>query len=258
MKLTIAANWKMFKTSQEAKDYLEEIKTMQGDFTDSEVIFCPPFTSVPAAGELLQGSDFKLGAQNMFWEAEGAFTGEVSPTMLKEHGVSYIIIGHSERRWILGDTHQQINKKVNAAFDYDLVPIFCIGETEEMRQAGDTEKVILEQMDEGLEGISPENIKKLVIAYEPVWAIGTGLAASAEDARDAADCIQKKLQEYIGDDADQVRILYGGSVKKDNIGDFVALPNIHGALVGGASLKVEDYSGLIRAAQEAVRRGGKG
>ena len=253
MNLTIAANWKMYKTRQETKDFLDRMKAMESDFSSSQVIICPPFTSLSTAEESLRNSTLMLGAQNMLWEAEGAFTGEISPMMLKDNGVRYVIIGHSERRWIMGETNEQINKKLNAAFDYNLTPIFCIGEKEEMRKAGETEKVIMEQMDEGLKGIDAEKVKNLIIAYEPVWAIGTGLAASAEDAREAADCIQKKLQEFLGDNAKKVKILYGGSVKKDNIGDFVALPNIHGALVGGASLQVDGFSGLIKAAQNAVQ-----
>ncbi len=252
--LTIAANWKMYKTNQETKDYLGKFRTMQQNNTNTQVIFCPPFTSLSTAGEVMANTNYLLGAQNMLWEAEGAFTGEISPMMLKELGVRYVIIGHSERRWVFNETDGQINKKLKAAFESNLVPIFCIGETEAARKAGQTEKMILEQLDFGLEGIDPEKIKNLVIAYEPVWAIGTGLAAKGEDAREASECILNRLKDYLNNNSSRLRILYGGSVNKENIGDFVTLPHIDGALVGGASLQVESFGGLIKAAQNALKK----
>lgn len=254
MNLTIAANWKMYKTTQETQDFMEEFKLLQEEFASSQVVICPPFTSLSAAGELLSGTQYSLGAQNMLWESEGAFTGEISPLMLKDQGVNYIILGHSERRWIMGETNEQINKKLKAAFQNNLVPIFCVGETEENRKAGETDSVILEQLREGLKGINPADINDLVIAYEPVWAIGTGLAATKEDAVKVIEgCILKEMKDFMGDSDTRVRVLYGGSVKEDNIGDFVSAPGIDGALVGGASLKTDSFAGLIRAAQNALR-----
>lgn len=250
MNLIIAANWKMYKTNQETKEYVEKFKVWQGELSGSQVIICPPFTALSAAGEALFKTAFHLGAQNIMWESEGAFTGEISPLMLKEFGVRYVIIGHSERRWIFGETNEQINKKINTALEYNLIPIFCIGEKAEDHQSGQMEKVILNQLREGLEGIDPEKIKNLVIAYEPVWAIGTGIAASQEDAAVAANCILEEI-DRIFEDRSKVKILYGGSVNKDNIGDFVTIPGIDGTLVGGASLQADTFAGLIRAANSA-------
>ncbi len=252
--LILAANWKMHKTNQETREYLRKFKAMQEEFNSTEVVFCPPFTSLRTADEELYSTFFKLGAQNMVWESEGAYTGEISPLMLKDLGVRYVIIGHSERRWILGETHEQINKKLQAVFEYNLIPIYCVGETEEVRQAGETESMILKQIEEGFQGIDFSGVKNIVIAYEPVWAIGTGLTASGEDARHASACIKEKMDNYINGDVTRLKILYGGSVKKENIGEFVSEAGIHGALVGGASLQVDSFVGIIRAAQEALRK----
>ncbi|NLI69976.1 MAG: triose-phosphate isomerase [Firmicutes bacterium] len=250
MNLIIAANWKMHKTVEETKEYVEKFKVWQEELSGSQVIICPPFTALLTAREALFKTAFHLGAQNMMWESEGAYTGEISPLMLRELGVRYVIIGHSERRWVFGETDEQINRKINAALEYNLIPIFCVGETMEDHQSGRMKKVVLGQLREGLKGIDTDKVKNMIIAYEPVWAIGTGVAASQEDAAAAAECILEEI-DHIFEDRTRVKILYGGSVNKDNIGDFVTIPGIEGTLVGGASLQADVFAGLIRAANSA-------
>ena len=251
MSLVIAANWKMNKTVQETKEYVEKLKTWQNEISGTQVIICPPYTALQAAAESLNNTSFALGCQNMHWENSGAFTGEISPLMLKELGVRYVILGHSERRHIMGETDAEVNKKIKVACEYNFIPIFCVGETLEQREAGQTNAVVLEQLREGLKDIEADKLKNLIVAYEPVWAIGTGKAATSADAIEVCKLILDELKNLCGaDNVSRMRIQYGGSVKKDNIGEFVAAPEIHGALVGGASLQADGFAGLIKAAQE--------
>lgn len=252
MGLIVAANWKMFKNNSETVDYFLELRKNEEEFNEVTVIVCPPFTALFKANESLSGSSYGLGAQNIFWEKEGAFTGEISPNMLKDNGVKYVLIGHSERRWVMGETDADINKKMKAAFDSNLTPVFCVGEKIEDRKAGKTNEVILEQLREGLKDIDPSLDEKMIIAYEPVWAIGTGMAATAEDAVEVVeDCILKEMSNRSPGSGASVPVLYGGSVKEENIGDFVSKKCISGALVGGASLKADSFAALIRAAQKS-------
>jgi len=251
--LIIAANWKMHKTAVEAAEFCRAIRSREADFEGVEVLVCPPFTALSAAKAALEGSTIKLGAQNMHWEAQGAQTGEISASMLLEFGVEYVVIGHSERRHLMGEDDIQVQQKIEAALEYDLKPILCVGETETEREQGNTEKVIKKQLSGALQDQDSQKLGRLVVAYEPVWAIGTGKAASAEDADGAAKLIRNYLRDKLGSKtADNLRIQYGGSVKAENIDSFVGLPSVQGALVGGASLEVEAFSALIQAARKAV------
>lgn len=252
MDLIIAANWKMHKTVKETEKFLEEFTKFENRFTGTGVVVCPPYTALSGAARILSNSPVFLGSQNMYPDNEGAYTGEVSPLMLKELGVSYVIIGHSERRMLMREDNQFINQKVRSALEHGLIPILCIGETGEERKAGKTEDVLKKQLTEGLAGVSPDPVKSLVIAYEPVWAIGTGQAAHPEDALETSRLIWKTLNQISGEIGSRSKILYGGSVNKGNIGQFVSTGEIRGALVGGASLQVESFASLIEAAREAV------
>jgi triosephosphate isomerase len=238
----IAANWKMFKTPEEAISLVNELKRLLSQVR-AEVVICPPFVDIPGVMEALRGTDLKVGAQNMHWEAEGAYTGEISPPMLRALGCTYVIIGHSERRQYFNETDEIVNKKVRAAFAHGLKPILCVGETLEEREAGITASRVEGQVRKGLEHLSSDNVQDLVIAYEPVWAIGTGKTASAEDAEKVISHIRQVLNEMFGERIGaQIRIQYGGSVKPDNIKELMKKPNIDGALVGGASLKADSFS----------------
>jgi len=240
----IAGNWKMHNGRQETLDFLTKFLPKAKDLT-VEVAVCPPFTSLYAAADLLKGTNVKLGAQNMHWEEKGAFTGEVSPLMLKEIPCDYVIIGHSERRQYFAETDETVNKKIKAALLHDLVPIVCVGETLEQREEGITIDFVTTQVENALKDISPEDAAKIVFAYEPIWAIGTGRTASAADAQEVIAAIRNKIAAlYSQDLAEQVRILYGGSVKPENIKELMAEADIDGALVGGASLKVDSFYAL--------------
>lgn len=253
MSLIIAANWKMHKTAAETAAFCHTLRKYENDFAGVEVLICPPFTALATAAAALEGSSLRLGAQNMHFEQQGAFTGEIAAPMLLEYGAEYVIIGHSERRHLMGEDDKLIRQKLRAALDSGLKPILCVGETDKEREQGLTEKVINKQMAGALEGLEPGKTANLVVAYEPVWAIGTGKAASPDDAEGAALLIRRFLQEKVGDKAlAGLRIQYGGSVKADNIGSFVALPSVQGALVGGASLDADTFSALIRAAGKVV------
>lgn len=253
MDLMIAANWKMHKTIAETEAFLIEFKKFAGRFSGVEVLICPPYTALAAAHKLLDGSGIKLGAQNMFFADHGAYTGEISPVMLKDLGVEYVIIGHSERRRLFGEDEMLIRQKVEAALLYRLKPILCVGETESERERGFTDAVLKKQLYSALEGLRGKLSSDLVIAYEPVWAIGTGRAALPADAESAASLVCQVVQECLGTQVLQgLRVQYGGSVKADNIGEFTTLPSIHGALVGGASLEAAAFAGLIMAAREAA------
>lgn len=252
--LLIAGNWKMYKTHAEAEAFCRQLLTAVASVPAErvEVAVCPPFTALEAAARVINGTSVALGAQNMYPEAEGAFTGEVAPPMLKALGCRYVIIGHSERRQYFNESDEFINRKVLAAYQYDLIPILCVGETLAEREAGVTRQVIERQVRGGLQNLAPEQAANLVIAYEPVWAIGTGRTASAVDAQEVNAFIRQLLADMFGAAvAEKVRIQYGGSVKPENAGELLSMPDIDGALVGGASLKVDSFTGIIKAAVEA-------
>lgn len=239
----------MYKTVTEAVELVRALKeSLAGGSNTVEVAVCPPFTVLTAVASELGDSGIALGAQNMYWETEGAFTGEISPIMLKEIGCKYVVLGHSERRQYFGETDKMVNMKVKAALMHDLLPIVCVGESLEQREAGITQKVIKTQILGSLADLSPQEIERLVIAYEPVWAIGTGRTASNEDAQEVNGYIRQLLAEIAGREfAGRVRIQYGGSVKPENAAGLMSQPDIDGALVGGASLKADSFAGIIKA-----------
>ncbi len=242
----IAGNWKMHKTVAETLAYIEAFKPLVAGVEDRDIMLAPPFTALDAAQRALEGSPVALGAQNCHWEEEGAFTGEISARMLSDIGVSYVIIGHSERRHLFRETDEMIRKKIAAVLRHDLIPILCIGETLEEREAGKTLSVLERQLKEGLKDFSARDLKNLVVAYEPVWAIGTGKTATPEQAEEAHAFCRRILAEMFGADfAETVRILYGGSVKPENIVGLMARPDIDGALVGGASLKPDVFARIV-------------
>lgn len=243
----IIANWKMNHTISETTQFAEKLLASKIPPPDKvEIVICPPFTSLPSLFEKLKKTDIKLGAQNCHWESSGAFTGEISAKFLKECGCSYVIVGHSERREIFGETDEMINRKLKAVLDYAMIPIFCVGEKKEERKAGQTLEVISRQIEKGLEGISSENLKKLVVAYEPVWAIGTGENASPAQAQEVHHFIRKKVGK--------IRVLYGGSVKGDNVASLMKEKDIDGALVGGASLAVDSFVKIVNDALTSSRQ----
>jgi triosephosphate isomerase len=245
----IAGNWKMNMTRADAVALVRGLgKAIEG-LEGVEVVVCPPFTALEAVAEDCKDLGIGLGAQNMHWETSGAFTGEVSPAMVKDVGCKYVIIGHSERRQFFGETNETVNAKVKAALANQLVPIMCVGETLEQRETGVTDRVCREQVVGGLDGIDSADLTGLVVAYEPIWAIGTGKSASAKDAEHVINYIRSVLADILGMEAAQkIRIQYGGSVKPDNIDELMAQPNIDGALVGGASLKADSFAGIARGA----------
>ncbi len=252
-KKIIAANWKMNMTQGEAAAFTQTFLREIGDSNDVEVVIVPPFTSLAKVSELLHDvQNVKLGAQNMYWEKGGAFTGEISATMLRELFVRYVVLGHSERRQLLGETDEIVNRKVRAALEATLRPIVCIGETLEQREAGEVEKVLGTQLRGSLANLGAKELNETVVAYEPVWAIGTGKTASAEQAQEAHAFVRRTLAE-ISDDATaaKVRIQYGGSVKPDNARTLMSQPDIDGALVGGASLDPRSFAQIISGAREA-------
>jgi triosephosphate isomerase len=226
---------------------VSQLKEMVSDTSEVEVVVAPPFTSLGAVAEVLKGSMILLAAQNVFWEESGAFTGEVSPSMLKDLGCAYVIIGHSERRQYFGETDETVNKRLKAALQSSLLPIVCIGETLEEREAEKTLVVIDQQLTGGLKGLAPDEMGKVVIAYEPVWAIGTGKTATPDQAQEVHRFIRKLLEEISGGEiAGNMRILYGGSVKPDNVDELMAQSDIDGALVGGASLKADSFVRIVK------------
>lgn len=237
----IAGNWKMFNTVEEAKAFFDEFLPKAGALS-AEVVICPTYTALGAAAEKLKGTEVKLGAQNMHWEDQGAFTGEISPRMLREIPCDYVILGHSERRQYFAETDEGVNKKVKAALAHGLLPVICVGESLEQREKGVTMEWVLGQVEKGLVDLDAEQVSKLVFAYEPIWAIGTGKTASSGDAQEVIGALRQKIRELYNDQvAQKVRILYGGSVKPENIVELMAQPDIDGALVGGASLKPESF-----------------
>ncbi len=244
----IAGNWKMNMTHIEAIQFFDDFKFNYENKNNCEVAFCPPFTAIRSVGTVIEGDkiDIKLGAQNMYFEESGAYTGEVSPIMLKALNVEYVILGHSERREIFNEKDEDINKKIKAAFNNELKPILCVGEQLEIRESGKAEDYVLGQLDNCLKDIEEKNIGLLTIAYEPIWAIGTGKTATSDDANNMCKAIRKKLANLYNEDvAEKVRIQYGGSVKPHNITELMAKSDIDGALVGGASLKADDFLAII-------------
>jgi triosephosphate isomerase (TIM) len=238
----IAGNWKMFKTIPEAVNLVNIIKAGVHKVTDCDVVVCPSFTVLSAVSEAIRDSGIELGAQDLYYETEGAFTGEISPLMLKDVGCRYVIIGHSERRALFNETDELVNKKVIAALKYNIVPIMCIGETLEERESRRAFEVVKLQLDHSLGELKAEEVERIVVAYEPVWAIGTGRTAAPEQAEQMHSYIRRLLDEKYGAGArEHVKILYGGSVKPDNIAQLMAKPNVDGALVGGASIKAESF-----------------
>ncbi|NOY74220.1 MAG: triose-phosphate isomerase [Kiritimatiellaeota bacterium] len=243
----IAGNWKMNLTAAEAVAFVEEFKPLVADSTEVEIVVCPVFTALDAAVKAAAGSNIKIGAQNIHWEESGAFTGEISAAMLKETGVEYVIIGHSERRQYFGETDETVNKRLKAALAAGLVPMVCVGEVLAERESGKTESVLSTQLQCGLNGIPADEMEKIVIAYEPVWAIGTGKTATPEMAEETHAYIRKTLADLFDrDTADKVRIQYGGSMKPANSAELIAQPDIDGGLVGGAALKPDSFSELIK------------
>ncbi len=243
----IAANWKMYKTPDEARTFMRAFLPMVADHTRDEIVVCAPFVDLPAVVEAAQGSRVAVGAQTMHWEKEGAYTGEISAGMLVATGCTHVIIGHSERRQYFGETDDTVNRKVEVALEAGLTPLMCIGEVLEEREAGLTEDVLRRQVTRGLRGISGRKAAKLVIAYEPVWAIGTGKTATPHMAAQAHELIRHVAGNALGKEvAEKMRILYGGSVKPENATSLMSEPEIDGALVGGASLKPDSFTAIVK------------
>jgi len=243
----IAGNWKMNKTVEEAIDLVRQLKTSLSDTEGVEVAVAPPFTALSAVSRELKGSSLHLAAQNVFYEEKGAFTGEVSPLMLRELGCHYVIIGHSERRQFFRETDETVNRRIKAALGQSLKPIFCVGETLKEREEGGAFSVIERQVDSGLKGIGGGDVKDFVIAYEPVWAIGTGKTATPQQAEEVHRFIRQRLEKlYSREIAEGIRIQYGGSVTPENVKGLMSQENIDGALVGGASLKSESFSKIVK------------
>ena len=241
----IAGNWKMHNTVAASLELAEALKPLVAN-AKAQVVVCPVFTSLAAVKKALEGSNIAVGAQNMHWEEKGAFTGEIAPAMLKDAGCEYVILGHSERRQYFAETDDTVNKKMHAAFNHGLTPIFCVGELLEEREAGTTEAVLERQVKEGMKGLNADQAAATVIAYEPVWAIGTGRTASAEDANAGCAYIRSVVKEVFGAAAaDAVRIQYGGSVKAANAVELMGKSDIDGALVGGAALQADSFSGIV-------------
>jgi len=243
----IAGNWKMFKTAKEAALMIEELKAKVSDVKDREIALCPTFTALESAVRAAKGSNINIGGQNVFWEEKGAFTGEIAPNMLKDIGCKFVIIGHSERRQYFGETDETVNKRIFAALKAGLFPIVCVGETLEQRESDKTFSVIETQTKNGLKGLSVEQMKNIVVAYEPVWAIGTGKTATPAQAQEVHAFIRKLLKDLFGAEISAItRILYGGSVKPDNMKELMECEDIDGGLVGGASLEAESFAKIVK------------
>ncbi|HBE8853636.1 TPA: triose-phosphate isomerase [Clostridioides difficile] len=240
----IAGNWKMHKTIKEALEFVNEVKDKVNS-DKVEAVICAPFTLLKDLKEATKGTNIKIGAQNMHFEEKGAFTGEVSPLMLKEIDMDYVVIGHSERRQYFNETDETVNKKVLKALEVGMDPILCVGETLEQREAGKTKDVCKVQVEKALENVLKDDLAKVVVAYEPIWAIGTGKTATAEDANDVISYIREVIKGLYGELANEVRIQYGGSVKPSNVAEIMGQSDIDGALVGGASLASNDYLDLV-------------
>jgi triosephosphate isomerase (TIM) len=249
----IAGNWKMFKTVHETIVFTKELRSVLKDVTDVEIVVAPPFIAVHAAAEALRNSNIAVAAQDLYWEREGAFTGEVSAQMIKDAGAEFVIIGHSERRRLFGDTDAMVNRKVAAALVAGLTPIVCVGETLEERERNETLAVLDRQIKNGLDRVTGAQIADLVVAYEPVWAIGTGRNATAAQAEEAHQHIRQRLKQWFGGDAAEAcHVIYGGSVKPDNIAQLIAEPDVDGALVGGASLEIGSFASIVTGSRQAA------
>jgi triosephosphate isomerase len=245
-KVLIAGNWKMNKETESALFLVGELKTELRDILDREIVVCPPFTLLGELKKIICDSNIFLGGQNMYWEKEGAYTGEISPLMLKDVGCKYVIIGHSERRAYFGETNESVNKKVKTAFCYDLIPIVCVGETLTQREKGEAFGVVEKQLREGLADLKVEDFSKLVVAYEPVWAIGTGKTATPLQAEEIHKFIREILESIFIGKSEEIRILYGGSIKPENISALMSCQNIDGGLIGGASLSVDNFIKIVK------------
>ena len=245
-KPVIAGNWKMYKTIAEAVDFVTKLKPLVADASHCEVVVSPPFTALRAVAMAVKGSNIAVAAQNVHWDKEGAHTGDIAPGMLVEAGCTHVIIGHSERRQNCGETDDQVNRKVKASLAAGLVPIVCVGETLAEREAGKTQEVLERQFRGGFAGLTPQDFSRIIVAYEPVWAIGTGRTATPEMAVESHRFLRGLVRQQFGEGgASALRILYGGSVKPDNVGGLMAQEEIDGALVGGASLKVDSFLALV-------------
>ncbi|MFC4404904.1 triose-phosphate isomerase [Gracilibacillus xinjiangensis] len=244
----IAGNWKMNKLIGEAVQFVEETKAKVPSSENVESVVCAPFPYLPTLVEKAKGTDLAIAAQNMHFEDNGAFTGEVSPSMLKDIGVTYVVLGHSERRELFAETDETVNKKAHAAFAHGLIPIICVGETLEERESNETMNVVEKQVKAAIKGLSDEQVKASIIAYEPIWAIGTGKTATSEQANEVCTHIRKVVAQTVSDAAGEaVRIQYGGSVKPANVDELLAQSDIDGALVGGASLEADSFLQLVEA-----------
>ena len=241
----IAGNWKMNKSPKDVEEFMERFPGLVSD-TENEVILCVPFIDLCKAVKLSKGTNVKIGAQNMHFKDSGAYTGEISPEMLNDLNVEYVIIGHSERREYFNETDETVNLKIKAALTHDLKPIVCVGETLEQREAGITKEFVTGQVRNALKEITEDELKKIIIAYEPIWAIGTGKTASKEDANEVCKWIREELRALYGDVADEIIIQYGGSVKSSNAKDLFEMSDIDGGLVGGASLEPEEFSKIVK------------
>jgi triosephosphate isomerase len=249
----IAGNWKMYKTVADAVKYVKEFRVMVKDITDVEIVVAPPFTALHAAAEAARNGNVVIAAQDLYWEREGAFTGQVSAQMVREAGADYVIIGHSERRTLFGETDTAVNQKTVAAFAAGLTPIVCIGETLDQRDRNETLAVLDRQITQGLEGLTGEQLAQLVIAYEPVWAIGTGRTATPAQAGEAHTHIRGRLRQWFGAEAAEAcHVIYGGSVKPENARDLVGQADVDGALVGGASLDIRAFFDIISKSRPAT------
>ncbi len=249
--IVIAGNWKMFKTNSEAKELVEGLINNTKDIIKTKMIVCPPFTALSLVSDLAKGSSIQVGAQNMYWEQQGAFTGEISTEMIKSTGAAFVIIGHSERRQYFYETDETVNKKLHKAIESGLNPIVCIGETLEQRESGVTKDVVGSQVEKAFDGINPNSAKKIILAYEPVWAIGTGKTATPDQAQDVHDFIRQIVAKlYDQSISDNMIIQYGGSVKPGNATELLSQRDIDGALVGGACLEVDSFVGIIEAAEK--------
>lgn len=253
-KTIIAGNWKMHKTISEAIELTNGLKRNLIDIANVDIVLCPPFTALAELNDTLYSSNIKLGAQNVYWEEKGAFTGEISPGMLKDVGCEYVIIGHSERRQFFAETNSTVNKKVKAALKIGLMPIICIGETLQEREQGITFDVVKDHLVNGLVDITTSDMLRIIIAYEPVWAIGTGKTATSQQAQEAHSFIRKLIAQLYDDDiASQIRIQYGGSIKPSNIAELVSQPDIDGGLVGGASLEIDAFTQIVKLSAQIVK-----
>jgi triosephosphate isomerase len=246
----VTANWKMYKTVREAVAFVQEFTPLVKDVRDVAIVLAPTFTALHAAADAARGSRIAIAGQDVYWEREGAFTGEISAPMLKEAGASFVIIGHSERRTKFGETDEQVNRKVKAAIEHGLTPIACVGETLAEREAGQTLQVLDRQLRNGLDGLLAASIAALAVAYEPVWAIGTGRTATAAQAQEAHAHIRNRLRSWFGAEAaDECRVIYGGSVKPANTRELVSQADVDGALVGGASLDARGFAEIVAASR---------